>query len=37
MFYVGLHGSVNDICVLRKFRLYQHAIHEGLFDMAIGP
>ncbi len=34
--YVGLIGSVNDFGVLRKSRLYQCAIHRGLFDMAIG-
>jgi hypothetical protein len=32
--YVGLFQSVNDFCVLRKSKLYQHAIHMGLFDMA---
>jgi hypothetical protein len=34
--YVGLLGNVNDYGVLKKFRLYQCAIYEGLFDMAIG-
>ncbi len=34
--YVGLPGSVNDFGVLKKSKLYQCAIHRGLFDMAIG-
>jgi hypothetical protein len=33
---VGLLGSVDDYFVLRKSRLYQHAIHMNLFNMAIG-
>jgi hypothetical protein len=32
--YVGLLQSTNDFCVLKKSKLYQHAIHGGLFDMA---
>ncbi len=35
--YVGLFQSVNDSCVLRKSKLYQHAIHGGFFDMATRP
>jgi hypothetical protein len=33
---VGLFGNVNDSQVLKKSKLYQRAIHGGLFDMAIG-
>jgi hypothetical protein len=35
--FVGLFRNVNDSYMLRKSKLYQCAIHRGLFDMAIGP
>ncbi len=33
---MGLLGNVNDSRVLKKSKLYQCAIHGGLFYMAIG-
>jgi hypothetical protein len=33
---MGLLGNVNDSRALKKSKLYQCAIHGGLFDMAIG-
>jgi hypothetical protein len=33
---VGLLGNVNNSCVLRKYRLYHHALHGGLFDVVVG-
>jgi hypothetical protein len=36
MSFVELLRNVNDSYALRKSKLYQCAIHRGLFDMAIG-
>jgi hypothetical protein len=33
---MGLHRSVNDFHALKKCRLNQYAIHEGLLDMVVG-
>ncbi len=34
--YVGLLGSVNDSCVLKKSKLYQHVIHRVSFTWLLG-